>query len=54
MVLQGHVTSKHYYISNTRASMATKLDRIVTCLDRLLLIYSSDPLIPWSPNLATY
>ena len=45
VVLQGHVITKSHYISTTRVFMASKLDRIVTYLDGLLLIYSPDPLI---------
>ena len=48
MVLQGHVINIDLYISTTRASMATKLDKIGTCLDGYLLIKSHEPLIRWS------
>ena len=44
-VLQGHVTNESHYISTTRVSIATKIDRILTYFDGLLLIYSLDPLI---------
>ena len=46
-VLQNHVTNESYYISTTTVSMATTFYRIATYLDRLLLIYSPDPLITW-------
>ena len=45
---QSHVTNKSHYISTTRFSMVTKLDRMATYLDVFLLIYSPDPLITWS------
>ena len=40
VVLQCHVTNENHYISTTRVPMATKLGRMVTCLDGLLKITS--------------
>ena len=34
--LQGHITNKNVYISNTRVSIATKLGRMITYLDGFL------------------
>ena len=45
VVLQYHVTNESHWISTTRVSMSTKRDRIVTNIDGILLICSSDPLI---------
>ena len=45
--LQGQVANKNQYISITRVSMATKLGKMITSLDGLLLIMSHDPLIRW-------
>ena len=48
VVLQCHVTNKNHYISSTKVSMATKLDRMVTYFERLLTIKSFYALITWS------
>ena len=48
VVLQCHVTNKNHYISSTRVLMATKLDRMVTHFERLLIIKSFYALITWS------
>ena len=45
MVLQEHVANLTHYISNTRFSMTTKLDMIVTHLEDLQPINSHDPLL---------
>ena len=46
VVLQGHVAKKPHHISITRASMATKLGRMIAFLDGLLPM-SHDLLITW-------
>ena len=48
VVLQCHVTNKNHYISFTRVPMATKLDTMVTYLERLLTKKSFYGLITWS------
>ena len=48
MILQSCLTNKNHYISTTRVPMATKLGRMVICLDRLLPIESHGLLIMWS------
>ena len=48
VVLQDHLINESHYISIIRVYMATKLDRIVTYLDGLLLLYTSDSLITCS------
>ena len=48
VVLRDHVRKWNHYISSIKAPMATKLGRMVTYLDFLLLIKSHDPLIMWS------
>ena len=45
---QDHLRNYNHYISITRVPMATKLGKMITYLDRLLLIKSHDPLISWS------
>ena len=45
VILQYHVTNESHWISTSRVSTSTKRDRIVTNIDGLLLICSSDPLI---------
>ena len=49
MVLQRHITNKNHYISTTRVSVATKFDRIITCLDGLIPIKA---MTLWSHGLA--
>ena len=41
VLLRDHMRNKNRYISNTTISMATKLGRMVTCLDCLLPIKSN-------------
>ena len=48
VVLQDHLINESHYISIIRVYMATKLDRIVTYLNGLLLLYTSDSLITCS------
>ena len=43
MILQGHVTNENYYISTIRLTMATKLGRMVTYLDRVSTLKVTDP-----------
>ena len=45
---QDHLRNYNHYISITRVPMATKLGKMITYLDWLLLIKSHDPLISWS------
>ena len=47
VVLQDHVTNKNHYISIRRVPMATKLGKMMTSLDGILLIMSHDHLITW-------
>ena len=46
--LKGHLTSENHYISTTTVSVATKLARMVICLERRLIIKSYKVLIMWS------
>ena len=48
VILQGHLTNENHYISTIRAAMTTKLDKMVTYLERLLTIKSCKDLITWS------
>ena len=48
VVLYDHVTNQSHYIFTTTVSIATKLGRMVTQLDGLLLIKLHDSLITWS------
>ena len=47
MVLQGPLTNKNNYVSIIRVPMATKLNRMMISLDRLLPVLSHGPLITW-------
>ena len=42
--VQGHVTNKNPYISTTAVSMATKIGRMITCLDGFLPVNLHDPI----------
>ena len=44
IVLQSHVTNENYYMSTTRVPVATKRDRMVAHIDRLLPVKLHDSL----------
>ena len=48
MVLRDHVTNQTHFMPTTKVPIATKLGRMVTYFDGLLLPIKYDPLIAWS------